>query len=80
RSVPMVDEEIIEPVRGDSSSLSGTRDGTVRSVKDMSVELDDAIHDFYHPMSKVRVDRIETTQRQLETDQMIASGERALGV
>nr|GEV23888.1 hypothetical protein [Tanacetum cinerariifolium] len=28
RSVPMVDEEIIEPVGGDSFSSSGTRDGT----------------------------------------------------
>nr|GFB33223.1 hypothetical protein [Tanacetum cinerariifolium] len=33
RSVPMVDEEIIEPVRGDSFSSSGTRDGTVRIVR-----------------------------------------------
>nr|GEW05895.1 putative reverse transcriptase domain-containing protein [Tanacetum cinerariifolium] len=53
RSVPMVDEEIIEPVRGDSSSSSSTRDGTIRIVG------------------------IETTQRQLKADQMIASGERA---
>nr|GEU46005.1 hypothetical protein [Tanacetum cinerariifolium] len=80
RSVPMVDEEIIDPVEGDSSSLCGTRDGTVRSVEDMPNDLDDAIRDFYHHISKVRVDRIvgiETTQRQLEADQMIASGERA---
>nr|GEU38228.1 reverse transcriptase domain-containing protein [Tanacetum cinerariifolium] len=80
RSIPMVDEEIIEPVRGNSSSSFGTRDGTVRSVDDMPVDLDDAIHDFYHHMSEVCVDRIvriETTQRQLEADQMIASGERA---
>nr|GEV91301.1 hypothetical protein [Tanacetum cinerariifolium] len=80
RSVLMVDEEIIKPVRRDSSRLSGTRDVTVRSVKGMSVDLDDAIRDFYHHMSKVRVDRIvgiRITQRQLEADQMIASGERA---
>nr|GEU48960.1 hypothetical protein [Tanacetum cinerariifolium] len=80
RSVPMVDEKIIEPVGGDSSSSSGTKDGTVRSVEDMPVDLDDAIRDFYHHMSEVRVDRIvgiETTQRQLEDDQMTASGERA---
>nr|GEY99735.1 hypothetical protein [Tanacetum cinerariifolium] len=32
RLVPMVDEEIIEPVRGDYSSSSGTRDGTVRTM------------------------------------------------
>nr|GEY07154.1 putative reverse transcriptase domain-containing protein [Tanacetum cinerariifolium] len=78
RSVPMVDEEIIEPVGGDSSSSPGTRDGTVRSVEVMPVDLDDAICNFYHHMSEVRVDTIvgiETTQRQL-ADQMIASGER----
>nr|GEZ15245.1 hypothetical protein [Tanacetum cinerariifolium] len=71
RSVPMVDEEIIEPVIEDSSSSSRTRDGTVRSIEDMPVNLDDAIRDFYHHMSEVRVDRIvgiETTQRQLEAD------------
>nr|GEV60541.1 putative reverse transcriptase domain-containing protein [Tanacetum cinerariifolium] len=71
--------EIIEPVEGDSSSSSGTRDGTGRSVDDMPVDLDDAIRDFYHHMSEVRVDRIvgiDTTQRQLEADQMIVSGER----
>nr|GFA31022.1 hypothetical protein [Tanacetum cinerariifolium] len=44
RSVPMVDEEIVEPVGGDSSSSSGTKDGIVR---------------------------------QLEADQIIASGVRA---
>nr|GEZ57661.1 reverse transcriptase domain-containing protein [Tanacetum cinerariifolium] len=32
RSVPMVDEEIVKPVGGDSSSSSSTRDGTVRPV------------------------------------------------
>nr|GEY24046.1 hypothetical protein [Tanacetum cinerariifolium] len=71
--------KIIEPVGGDSSSSSGTRDGTARSVKDMPVDLDDVIYEIYHHMSEVRVDRIvgiETTQRQLEADQMIASGER----
>nr|GEW78580.1 retrovirus-related Pol polyprotein LINE-1 [Tanacetum cinerariifolium] len=80
RSVPMVDEEIIEPVGGGSSSSSGTRDGTVRSIEDMSVDLDGAIHDFYPYMSEVCVDRIvgiETTQRKLEANQMIVSGERA---
>nr|GEX46565.1 hypothetical protein [Tanacetum cinerariifolium] len=80
RSVPMVDEEIIEPVGGDSSSLPSTKDGIVRSVEDIPVDLDGAIRDFYHHMFEVRVDRIvgiETTQRQLEAGQMIASGERA---
>nr|GEX14057.1 putative reverse transcriptase domain-containing protein [Tanacetum cinerariifolium] len=67
RSVSIIDKEIIEPVKGDSSSSSSTRDGTVRSVEDMPVDLDDAICDFYHHMSEVRVDRIvgiKTTQRQ----------------
>nr|GEZ74441.1 putative reverse transcriptase domain-containing protein [Tanacetum cinerariifolium] len=76
----MVDEEIIKPVGGDSSSSSGTRDGTVRLVEDIPVELDGDICDFYHHMSEVRVDRIvrfETTQRQLKVDQMITSKERA---
>nr|GEV38908.1 hypothetical protein [Tanacetum cinerariifolium] len=80
RSIPMVDEEIIEPIRGNSSSSFGTRVGTVTSVEDMPVDLDDDIHDLYHHMSEVCVDRIvgiETTQRQLEAHQMIASGERA---
>nr|GEV12719.1 hypothetical protein [Tanacetum cinerariifolium] len=47
-----------------------------RSVEDMPVDLDDAIHNFYHHMSEVRVDRIvgiKATQSQLEADQMIAS-------
>nr|GEU62691.1 putative reverse transcriptase domain-containing protein [Tanacetum cinerariifolium] len=52
RSVPMVDEEIVEPVGGDSSSLYSIRDGTIRSVEDMSVDLDDAMRDFYHHMSE----------------------------
>nr|GEY56535.1 putative reverse transcriptase domain-containing protein [Tanacetum cinerariifolium] len=80
RSVPRIDGEIVEPVGGDSSSSSSTRDGTVKSVEDMPVDLDNSIRDFYHHMSEVRVDRIvriETTQRQLEAYLMIASGERA---
>ncbi|GJX84765.1 hypothetical protein Tco_0335539 [Tanacetum coccineum] len=43
-------------------------------------DLDDTIYDIVHYMSEVRIDRIteiETTQRQLETSQMVASGERA---
>nr|GEU45233.1 hypothetical protein [Tanacetum cinerariifolium] len=80
RSVLMVDEEIVEPVRGDSSSSSGTRDGTVRSVEDIPVDLDGAIRNFYYHMSEVRMDRIvwiENTKRQLVADQMIASRARA---
>nr|GEU81662.1 retrovirus-related Pol polyprotein from transposon 17.6 [Tanacetum cinerariifolium] len=80
RLVPMVDEGIVEPVGRDSSSSFDTRDGTARSVEDISIDLDGAIHEFYHHMSKVRMDRIvgiEATRRQLEADQMIASGARA---
>ncbi|GJZ90673.1 putative reverse transcriptase domain-containing protein [Tanacetum coccineum] len=43
-------------------------------------DLEDTIYDIVHYMSEVRIDRIteiETTQRQLQTSQMVASGERA---
>ncbi|GJV95304.1 hypothetical protein Tco_1546881 [Tanacetum coccineum] len=69
-----------KPAGEDSSDSSGTRDGIVRSVEDMPVDLDDVVRDFYHHMSEVRVDRIveiETAQRRLEADQLIASGDRA---
>ncbi|GKC34417.1 hypothetical protein Tco_1046801, partial [Tanacetum coccineum] len=42
--------------------------------------LEDTIYDIVHYMLEVRIDRIteiETTQRQLETSQMVTSGERA---
>ncbi|GKF21572.1 hypothetical protein Tco_0070210, partial [Tanacetum coccineum] len=52
-SAPMVEEDIVEPTREDSSNSSGTRDGIVRIVG------------------------IETVQRRLEADQLIARGERA---
>ncbi|GKB78185.1 putative reverse transcriptase domain-containing protein, partial [Tanacetum coccineum] len=42
-------------------------------------DLKDTIYDIIHYMSEVRIDRIieiETTQRQLETSKMVASGER----
>ncbi|GJR37373.1 reverse transcriptase domain-containing protein [Tanacetum coccineum] len=45
----------------------------------MPIDLDDVVHDFYHHMSEVRIDRIvriETAQRRLEADQLIASGQR----
>nr|GFD13840.1 hypothetical protein [Tanacetum cinerariifolium] len=64
----------------DSSSSFGTRDVTFRSVEDIPVDLDGAIRDFYHHLSEVCMDRIvgiETTQRQLKVDQIIASAERA---
>nr|GFC62433.1 hypothetical protein [Tanacetum cinerariifolium] len=47
RSVPMVDEEVVEPVGGEYSSSSGTRDGTVRSVEDIPVDLNGAIRRPY---------------------------------
>ncbi|GJS35808.1 putative reverse transcriptase domain-containing protein [Tanacetum coccineum] len=43
-------------------------------------DLEDTIYDIVHYMSEVRIDRIteiETTQRQLETSQLVASEERA---
>ncbi|GKB23247.1 hypothetical protein Tco_0862648 [Tanacetum coccineum] len=43
-------------------------------------DLEDTIYDIVHYMSEVCIDRIteiETTQRQLETSQLVASGERA---
>nr|GEY72637.1 hypothetical protein [Tanacetum cinerariifolium] len=57
RSVLMVDEEIVEPVGVDSSSSSGTRDGTFKSVKDIPVGLDGAIRDIYHHMYEIHDDR-----------------------
>ncbi|GJW95121.1 hypothetical protein Tco_0174793 [Tanacetum coccineum] len=76
-TAPLVEEEIIEPAGEDSPDSSGTRDGIVRSVEDTPVDLSDVVCDFYHHMSEVRVDRIETAQRRLEADQLIASGDRA---
>ncbi|GJX05017.1 hypothetical protein Tco_0190933 [Tanacetum coccineum] len=78
-SAPIVEEEIVEPAREDSSDSSGTRDGIVRSFEDMPIDLDDVVRDFYHHMSEVRIDRIvgiETSQRRLEADQLIARGQR----
>nr|GEX11213.1 hypothetical protein [Tanacetum cinerariifolium] len=73
---PRDDRQEFEAIVGDTIMLRID----LRSVEDMPVDLDGAICDFYHHMSEVRVDRIvgiDTTQRQLETDQMIASGARA---
>ncbi|GKB28710.1 hypothetical protein Tco_0868111 [Tanacetum coccineum] len=78
-SAPIVEEEIIEPAGEDPSYSSGTRDGIVRSFEDMPIDLDDGMRDFYHHMSEVRIDRIvgiETAQRWLEADQLIARGQR----
>ncbi|GJT13162.1 hypothetical protein Tco_0860204 [Tanacetum coccineum] len=78
-SAPIVEEVIVEPAGEDSSELSGTRDGIVRSFEDMPIDLDDVVRDFYHHMFEVRIDRIvgiKTVQRRLETDQLIARGQR----
>ncbi|GKA05895.1 putative reverse transcriptase domain-containing protein, partial [Tanacetum coccineum] len=78
-SAPIVEEEIVEPAGEDSSDSSGTRDGIVRSFEDMPIDLDDVVRDFYHHMSEVRIDRIvgiETVQRRLEADQLMARGQR----
>ncbi|GJR02948.1 hypothetical protein Tco_0525932 [Tanacetum coccineum] len=79
-SAPIVEVEIVKPTREDSSDSSSTRDGIVRSFKDIPIDLDDVVHDFYHHMSEVLIDRIvriETDQRRLEANQLIAKGERA---
>ncbi|GJT19096.1 hypothetical protein Tco_0877802 [Tanacetum coccineum] len=78
-SAPIVEEEIVEPAGEDSSDLSGTRDGIVRSFEDIPIDLYDVVRDFYHHMSEVRIDRIveiETAQRRLEADQLIVRGQR----
>ncbi|GJS60542.1 hypothetical protein Tco_0655326 [Tanacetum coccineum] len=79
-TAPSVEEEIVEPAGEVSPNSSDTRDGIVRTVEDTPVDLSDVVRDFYHHMSEVRVDRIvgiETAQRRLEADQLIASGDRA---
>ncbi|GJU35254.1 hypothetical protein Tco_1183608 [Tanacetum coccineum] len=79
-TAPLVEEEIVEPAREDSPDTPGTGDDIVRSVEDTPVDLSDVVHDFYHHMSEIRVDRIvgiKTAQRRLEADQLIASGDRA---
>ncbi|GJU84003.1 putative reverse transcriptase domain-containing protein [Tanacetum coccineum] len=78
-SALIVEEEIVELAGEDFSDSSGTRDVIVRSFEDMSIDLDDVVYDFYHYMSEVCIDRIvgiETVQRRLEADQLIARGQR----
>ncbi|GKD99150.1 hypothetical protein Tco_1383047, partial [Tanacetum coccineum] len=78
-SAPIVEEEIIEPAGEDSFDSFSTRDGIVKSFEDMPIDLDDIVRDFSYHMFKVRIDRIvkiETVQRRLEADQLIARGER----
>ncbi|GJS38149.1 hypothetical protein Tco_0563192 [Tanacetum coccineum] len=78
-SAPIVEEEIVELWSGLLFDSSGTRDGIVRSLEDMPINLNDVVRDFYHHMSEVRIDRIvriETVQRRLGADQLIARGQR----
>ncbi|GJV04687.1 hypothetical protein Tco_1338256 [Tanacetum coccineum] len=42
-SASIVEEEIVEQAREDSSNSSGTRDGIVRSFEDMPIDLDDVL-------------------------------------
>ncbi|GKB85441.1 putative reverse transcriptase domain-containing protein [Tanacetum coccineum] len=77
-SALIVEEEIVETAGDDSSDSFGTRDGSVRSLDDMPVDLDEVVRDFYHHMFEVCIDRIvriETVQRRLEDDQLIARGQ-----
>ncbi|GJS46351.1 hypothetical protein Tco_0596472 [Tanacetum coccineum] len=78
-SASIAEEEIVEPTREGSFDSSSTRDGIVRSFEDMPIDLNDALRDFYHHMSEVLIDRIvkiETIERRLEADQLIARGQR----
>ncbi|GKD50843.1 hypothetical protein Tco_1279819, partial [Tanacetum coccineum] len=78
-SAPIVEEEIVKPAGEDPSDSFGTRDDIVRLFEDMPIDLDDVVRDFYHHMSEVRIDRIigiETAQRRLEVDQLIARRQR----
>ncbi|GJT29698.1 reverse transcriptase domain-containing protein, partial [Tanacetum coccineum] len=71
------------------ASVADTREITVdplvigdssKSSRGGIPDLEDTIYDIVHYMSEVRIDmiiEIKTTQRQLETSQMVASGERA---
>ncbi|GKC70912.1 hypothetical protein Tco_1116795 [Tanacetum coccineum] len=79
-STLIVEEEIVEPAGEDFSDSSDTRDDIVRLFGDMPIDLDDVMRDFYHHMFEVCIDRIvkiETVQRRLEADQLIAKRERA---
>nr|GFB62606.1 hypothetical protein [Tanacetum cinerariifolium] len=73
---PRDDREEFEAIGGDSSSLYGIRDGTVRSVEDIPIDLDGAIRDFYHHMSEICDDR-EDLRRKLRMLESFA--ERHLG-
>ncbi|GKA33541.1 hypothetical protein Tco_0719970 [Tanacetum coccineum] len=69
-SAPIVEETIVELAGEDSSDLSGTRDGIVRSFEDMPIDLDDVVRDFYHHMFEVRIDRIVRAMLDIEMDRV----------
>ncbi|GJS19403.1 hypothetical protein Tco_0448035 [Tanacetum coccineum] len=66
-SAPIVEEETVKPAREESFDSSGTRDSIVRSLEDIPIDLDDAVHDFYHHMSKVRTDTDCREETESET-------------
>ncbi|GKA63879.1 hypothetical protein Tco_0763485 [Tanacetum coccineum] len=73
-SAPIVEEEIIEPAGEDSFDSSGKLGMALLGHLGNAIDLDDVVHDFYHHMSEVHIDRIvgiETAQRRLEADQLI---------
>nr|GEY80133.1 putative reverse transcriptase domain-containing protein [Tanacetum cinerariifolium] len=65
----VVRDQIVKPVGGDSSSLSRTKDDTVRLVEDMPVDLDASIRDFYHYMSEEIV--MIRVEMEMEIKEMI---------
>ncbi|GKC40552.1 putative reverse transcriptase domain-containing protein, partial [Tanacetum coccineum] len=66
-SAPAVDEES-ESARGDSSDSSSTRGDSVRLVEDMHIDLGDAVRDFYHHMSEIRIDGVVNRVDSLRLD------------
>ncbi|GJV44563.1 hypothetical protein Tco_1429099 [Tanacetum coccineum] len=61
----------------DPLAIGGSSDYSRGGIPD----LEDTVYDIVHYMSKIPIDRIteiETTQRQLETGQLAANGERAI--
>ncbi|GKB08864.1 hypothetical protein Tco_0837176 [Tanacetum coccineum] len=67
-SAPIVEEEIVEPAREDSSDSSGTRDDIVKLFEDMPIDLDDAVRDFYYHMFEVKVKNLKEEYRPFRRD------------
>ncbi|GJU91176.1 hypothetical protein Tco_1303599 [Tanacetum coccineum] len=68
-----------EEYEADTSTGDTVKGWHFRSFEDMPIDLDNVVCNFYHHVSKVRIDRIvgiETVQRRLEADQLIARGQR----